>query len=59
MGLDDLIVYAHDKAIEFPKLRNQIMDLVEMAQDEIEDGESEDHEVEMAIGEIDELTGAE
>ena len=55
--LDDLIVYAHDKAIEYPEHRNAIMELVEVACDEVENGESEDHETEMAYSEIAELIG--
>jgi hypothetical protein len=55
MDMEQFTAYARDKAVERPDLRDQIIDLWQLARDEIEDGESETGEIEKALQDIDEL----
>lgn len=57
MDLEYLITYAKNRIKEFPQHQEEIIDLVDLARCEIDDGESEDHEVELAISDIDLLVG--
>jgi hypothetical protein len=53
--MDELIDYARAMAMEYPQHKSSILDIVDMARHEVYDGESEDNEVQLAIGSIDEL----
>lgn len=55
MNLDYLKRFCREKIAEHPDLVEQIFELYYLAQDEIEDGGSESHEVELAISSINEL----
>ena len=56
MYLKDLLKYAKEKIIEHPELKSQILDFYQLACDESEDEcESEAHEVQLAISDIDNL----
>lgn len=55
MNLDYLKGFCREKIAEHPELKEQIVDLYYLAQDEIEEGGSESNEVELAISSIDEL----
>ena len=57
MNLNYLVEYAKRVIGEHPLLRMQIIDIVTLAKDEIEDGGSEDHEVNLAINDIEALIG--
>lgn len=50
-----LKVYAINKIKEYPQLKEQISDFYYLAIDEINEGGSESHEVQLAINSIDEL----
>ena len=55
MTLRDLYQYCVDKANEYPALSNEIHSFYDLAEMEVEDGESENNECELAISDIDEL----
>ena len=55
MTLQELKTYAEKMSAKYPQLDDEIRDLYFLAQDEIEDGGSEAHECELAVGSIDEL----
>ena len=55
MNLQDLKFYAKQMIAGYPKLEYQINDFVQLAIDNIEVGESENNEAELAIESIDEL----
>ena len=55
MNLHYLKQFCIDKSAEFPKLKSEILDFFFLAKEEIEDGESESHEVELAISSIKQL----
>jgi len=55
MTLSDLKKYAEGVSKQYPQIDDEVRDLFFLAQDEIEDGGSEAHECELAVGSIDEL----
>lgn len=55
MTLKDLFVFAHNFVKENPGFKNEVESLIELAIDEIRDGNSEQSEVETAIDSINEL----
>jgi hypothetical protein len=55
MNLDYLKNYCEDIIKQYPHLREDVIDLFQLAQDEIESGESQNNEVELAISSIKEL----
>ena len=55
MTLQELKVYAENMSAKYPEHNEQIRDLYFLAVTEVEDGESEAHECELAISDIDEL----
>lgn len=55
MNLQELKIYAMNIAKENPSLKNEIFSLVELAMDEIADGQSEIMECNRAIADIEEL----
>ena len=55
MQLSELKAYAEKLSNENPDHDEAIRDLYFLAQDEVESGESEQHECELAISEMDQL----
>ena len=55
MTLQELKSYAEEMSVKYPQLNDEIRDLYFLAVTEVEDGESEAHECELAISDIDEL----
>ena len=55
MTLRDLHQYCKEVSIKYPSMASQIMGFYDLAQMEVEDGESEDHECELAVGDINDL----
>ena len=55
MYFKDLLEYAKGVIKDHPQLKQDVYELVELAQTEIEDGGSEIHECELAVGSIKEL----
>ena len=55
MTLRDLDRYCTDKAELHPELYDDIYDFYRLAEMEVEDGESEDHECELAVSDIEDL----
>lgn len=55
MTLQELKTYAEDMSNRYPELNDQIRDLYFLAEMEVEDGESEDHECELAYSDIEQL----
>ena len=55
MTLANLKKYAEGISKTYPQLDDEVRDLYFLAEMEVEDGESETHECELAIGSIDEL----
>jgi hypothetical protein len=55
MNIQYLSDFCADKITSHPKLQVQIIDFFMLAQDEIEEGGSEQHEVALAISSINEL----
>lgn len=55
MSLQELILYCKERAKEFPKLESDIIDLLVLAESEIEKGSSVAHECELAVNSIKEL----
>jgi hypothetical protein len=55
MTLSDLKEYAEGVSKQYPQLDDEVRDLYFLAVTEVEDGESETNECELAIGSIDEL----
>ena len=51
----DLINYAHDMANKYPELRDEILDILDLAKSEIEEGGSADHECQLAEQSINDL----
>ena len=47
--------YCIDKAKEYPKISNDIHSFYDLAEMEVEDGGSVQHECELAVSDIDEL----
>lgn len=55
MTLQDLYQYCVEKANQHPELANEIDTFYDLAKMEVEDGESEDHECELAVSDIEDL----
>ena len=55
MTLSDLKEYAEGVSKQYPQLDDEVRDLYFLAVTEVEDGESETNECELAIGSIKEL----
>ena len=55
MTLRDLHQYCQEVVEKYPSLGSEIMEFYALAQMEVEDGESEDHECELAVSDIDNL----
>ena len=55
MTLADLKKYAEGVSKQYPQLNDEVRDLYFLAVTEVEDGESEANECELAVGSIDEL----
>jgi|TARA_B100000768_G_scaffold175164_1_gene186259 hypothetical protein len=57
MQLSELKTYAEKLSKAFPQVDDVIRDLYFLAVDEVESGESETHECDLAISAMDQLTG--
>lgn len=57
MTLEDLVAVVKDTIQKYPQLKDDVIDLYQLAKDEIEDGGSESHECELALRDINELVG--
>jgi hypothetical protein len=55
MTLRDLYQYCQEVVEKYPSLRSEIMEFYALAQMEVEDGGSVEHECELAISDIEEL----
>ena len=55
MTLRDLHQYCVEKANQYPELSNEIDTFYDLAQMEVEDGASVEHECELAISDIEDL----
>ena len=55
MDLNELKIACFKKIKENPTLRSQVLDIYEMARDEIQDGGSVENEVELAFDSLEEL----
>jgi len=55
MSLRDLYQYCQEVVEKYPSLGSEIMEFYALAQMEVEDGESEDHECELAVSDINDL----
>ena len=55
MTLRDLYQYCIDKAKEYPNLSNDIHSFYDLAEMEVEDGGSVEHECELAYSDINQL----
>lgn len=55
MTLRDLYRYCTDKAELHPELYDEIYEFYRLAEMEVEDGESEDHECELVVSDIEDL----
>ncbi len=59
MTLRDLYQYCQEVSEKYPSMASKIMGFYDLAQMEVEDGESEDHECELAVGDINDLINGE
>ena len=55
MTLRDLYQYCVEKAKQHPELFNDIHSFYDLAEMEVQDGGSEDHECELAVSDINDL----
>ncbi len=55
MILRDLYQYCQEVSEKYPSMADEIMGFYDLAQMEVEDGESEDHECELAVSDINDL----
>ena len=55
MTFSELVKYANEKMVQYPDLKLDIIGFVDLAEMEIEDGGSEDHECELALEDIKQL----
>ena len=55
MTLRDLYQYCVETAEKYPSMENEIHGFYDLAQMEVEDGGSEDHECELAVSDINDL----
>jgi hypothetical protein len=53
MNLYELKVYAKEKMLAYPQLREEIWSYVELAYSEVEEGNNESRECDMAVNDID------
>lgn len=53
MNLQNLLEYTQIKVKEYPKLKDEIISIYVLSCNEVQNGESEMHEVELAISDID------
>lgn len=53
--MEDLIKYAQTVINKHPQLKEEIEELVQLCKDEIEEGGSPDHEIQLCRGSIEEL----
>jgi hypothetical protein len=56
-SLDQLVPWAKNIAKEYPTYRQDIFSFISLCQDEIEEGGSETHEVQLAYNDICDLVG--
>ncbi len=59
MILRDLKEYCEDYCESYPSFKDQIWEFYDLAKMEVEDGESEDHECELAVSDINALINGE
>jgi len=59
MTLRDLYQYCQEVSDKYPTMASKIMGFYDLAQMEVEDGESEDHECELAVSDINDLINGE
>lgn len=59
MILRDLYSYCQEVSEKYPSMANQIMGFYDLAKMEVEGGESEDHECELAVSDINDLINGE
>ena len=59
MILRDLYQYCQEVSEKYPSMASQIMGFYDLAQMEVENGESEDHECELAVSDINDLINGE
>jgi|1_EtaG_2_1085319.scaffolds.fasta_scaffold02715_17 hypothetical protein len=57
--MKELLIYCTNYAAQYPQHAQEIMDFYQLALDEVEDGESEDHEVELCMESIQQLINPE
>ena len=55
MRLRDLYEYCQEVGEKYPSMADEIMGFYDLSQMEVEDGGSEDHECELAVGDINDL----
>jgi len=55
MTLRDLYQYCQEVGEKYPSMSSKIMGFYDLAQMEVEDGGSEDHECELAVSDIEDL----
>lgn len=55
MNMETLKLYCEEMIESFPTNKEEIMDLLQLAIDEIESGESEPNEINLCVGAIEEL----
>ena len=55
MMLRDLYSYCQEVSEKYPSMANQIMGFYDLAEMEVLSGESEDHECELAVSDINDL----
>ena len=55
MTLRDLHQYCQEVVEKYPSLGSEIMEFYALAQMEVEDGESEEHECELTVSDINDL----
>jgi hypothetical protein len=56
-SLEQLVTWAKNIAKEYPTHREEIFSFISLCQDEIEEGGSEPHEVQLAYNDICDLVG--
>jgi hypothetical protein len=55
MTLEQLTKWANEKIDENPHLKSEIYDLYSLCRDEIDEGGSESHEIELCMSDIEQL----
>lgn len=53
--MNRLITYANECIAKYPQHKDEIKEIVQLCKDEIEEGSSVEHEVDLAIGSIEDL----